>query len=298
MEVCKFELLDGEVDTLWENAPGLSPRDIKKGRRLACQSVPKKDCSIKVRTNDQYLSNYKPDIVSAELVKINKLTEHMAEFCFVTEQAAQFLPGQYALLNLPGVLGARAYSMSNLPNDKGEWHFIIKKMPEGSGTQVLFEHSRVGDIIELDGPYGHAYLRTDSPRDIVCIGGGSGLSPLMSIVRTAVREATLNDNKIYLFYGGRGPADICTPNLIANENELIKRLICRNAISEPSLNGHGIWGGEVCLIHELVIKELGESIPEHEYYFCGPPAMTDTVARMLMMDYKVPFEQIHYDRFY
>ena len=295
---CKFELLEGEVDTLWEDAPGLSSRDITKGRKLACQSVPKEDCVVKVRTNGDFPEASRPSSFSATLTKVNELTDDMAEFCFVSEMGAQFLPGQYCLLNIPGVIGMRAYSMSNLPNNRGEWQFIVKKITDGSATLKMFEDFQIGDKVEIDGPYGHAYLQTDNSRDIVCIGGGSGLSPLLSITRAAVRTPEFNDKNIYLFYGGRGPSDICTPKLVANEKELSDRLICLNAISEPVLNAQGVWGGAICMIHELVIKELGLTIPKHEFYFCGPPAMTDTVARMLVMDYKVPHEQVHYDRFY
>ena len=222
----------------------------------------------------------------------------MAEFCFRTEQLADFLPGQYALLQLDDVPGVRAYSMSNLPNRNGEWHFIIKKIENGAATQKIFQTIKVGDTVKLDGPYGFAYLRPDNPRDIVCIGGGSGLSPIMSIIRAAVREPKLNDKSIYLFYGGRGPSDICVPKLISNEEELNKRVINLNAISEPDLDPTGVWGGDICFIHELVEKKLAATMQDYEFYFCGPLKMTETVARILMINHQVPFEQLHYDRFF
>jgi len=46
---CRFELLDGDMQTLWEGAPGLSERDRKRGKRLACQSCPQGDARIRVR---------------------------------------------------------------------------------------------------------------------------------------------------------------------------------------------------------------------------------------------------------
>ena len=295
---CKFELVEGDVDTIWEDAPGLSRRDIRKGKKLACQSIPQRDCIIKTRPDNRFRPKNKPIRFEAELYQVNQLTANMAEFCFRTKQAAGFLPGQYALLHIKNVPGPRAYSMSNLPNSNGEWHFIIKKTENGAATRKIFETLQTGDTVKLDGPYGFAYLRLDSPRDIVCIGGGSGLSPLMSIVRAAVREQKLNDKLIYLFYGGRGPTDICTPNLISNEDELNSRIINLNAISEPALDPTGVWGGHICLIHELVEKKLGTTMQKYEFYFCGPLKMTETVARMLMIDYQVPFEQLHYDRFF
>ncbi|PWG74531.1 oxidoreductase, partial [Enterococcus hirae] len=85
------------------------------------------------------------------------------EFVFKDDQAADFRPGQYALLHLPGVDGPRAYSMSNIRNADGHWEFIIRKVPNGAGTAALFD-LKVGDRIEIDGPYGLAFLRTDVTR--------------------------------------------------------------------------------------------------------------------------------------
>ncbi len=294
---CKFELIEGEIEDLWEEAPGRSSRDRKKGKMLACQCVPTENCKIKTRLEQHSTPEHKPNRMNAELYQVNKLTKDMSEFCFVTKHAANFLPGQFALLDFPGVQGSRGYSMSNLPNEDGKWHYIIKKVAGGKGTSYLFDIIEVGQSISIDGPYGLAFLKPEIPRDIVLIGGGSGLSPIMSIARAASKDPRLKDRKIHMFYGGRGPEDICTIKLVAADQDLSDHLNCYNAISNPELND-GSWDGECCFIHELVARELGDSLVDHEFYFCGPPPMTDAITRMLMMEYKVPFDQIHYDRFY
>ncbi|MGB1428644.1 MAG: 2Fe-2S iron-sulfur cluster-binding protein [Cycloclasticus sp.] len=295
---CKVEVLEGNVDNIWEDAPGLSPRDIKKGRKLSCQCIPTEDCEIKVRLNPEAAPVHKPIKSKAVLFEINKLTDDMAEFCFKTEHPAHFLAGQFALLDFPGIRGSRGYSMCNLPNEEGEWRFIIKKMPGGSATTTLFDDYQVGAEIVIDGPYGLAYLKPEIPRDIVCVGGGSGLSPEMSIIKAAAKDPRLSDRNIYLFYGGRTPKDICPPALIEADADLKARVKNFNAVSDVDAAEAEGWTGDVGFIHELLGKTLGDKLPEHEFYFCGPPPMTDALTRMLMMEYKVPFDQIHYDRFY
>ena len=57
---CKIEVLSGEVENLWADAPGLSDRDKRKGRVLACQCRPKSDCVIKVRLDEQYTPKILP----------------------------------------------------------------------------------------------------------------------------------------------------------------------------------------------------------------------------------------------
>ncbi len=294
---CKFELLEGEVEDLWSDAPGLSRRDLRKGKKLACQCVPKTKCIIKAQINTVDLPN------TAKYFHVTykgktQLTNDMAEFRFQADNPAKFLAGQYAMFTLPNVKGDRAYSMSNISNEAGYWQFIIKYMPGGNGTHYLFNELKEGDTLNIDGPYGNAYLRDDNDRDIVLIAGGSGLSPVVSIARSLTMNDTFVGRKVYLFYGGRGPQDICTPQLTEELNPLDIELICHNAVSDKGLAKADNWNGPCCFIHELVEKKLGNTMPDYEYYFCGPPPMTEAVQRMVMIDYQVPFKQVHFDRFF
>lgn len=91
---CRFELLDGEVEELWPQAPGLSERERKRGKRLACQCRPRGDCTIRVRCGEEYRPPVPPRRQLATLVERRPLTPDMARFTFRTEAPADFLPGQ------------------------------------------------------------------------------------------------------------------------------------------------------------------------------------------------------------
>lgn len=296
---CQFELIEGDVADLWAGAPGLSVEARTARRRLACQSQVHGDCQIKVRLKPQYISALAPAVRQCRYVRRRELTTDMAEYTFKGEGPADFLPGQFALLSLPGVVGDRAYSMSNLPNPEGEWSFIIKKVPGGRGTAVFDQSVRIGDTVSLDGPYGTAHFRPERARDIVCIGGGSGLSPLKSILSAAVREKSLEQRRIHLFYGGRTPSDICIDTLL-NEDALLKaRVGVISACSSAELGPD--WVGKRGFIHNVLNDWMETEAPspaaDCEFYFCGPPPMTDAVQKLLVLDRKVPMQQIHFDRF-
>jgi toluene monooxygenase electron transfer component len=295
---CQFELLEGELTERWPDAPGLSPRARGRGKRLACQSVPASDCTIKASLKQEMVPAIAPKRQRFSFVGVRALTADMSEFSFRSSGAAEFLPGQFATMALPGVEGPRAYSMSNLPNAAGEWRFIVKRVPGGKGTAVLFDSLAPGDELAVDAPYGNSHLRTDNGRDIVCIAGGSGLSPVLSILRGAVRAPELSDRRLMLFYGGRGPRDICVPEILGADALLSERVVMHTAISDDNAPGANEWSGERGFVHELVRKTLGDRIPEFDYYFCGPPPMTDAVHRMLLLDYKVPNAHLHFDRFF
>ena len=62
---CKVDLLSGELDDLYPQAPGIKQRDRDRGRRLACQSVPRGDCTIKTRVAELYMPKHQPRRMAA-----------------------------------------------------------------------------------------------------------------------------------------------------------------------------------------------------------------------------------------
>ncbi|RXZ33652.1 oxidoreductase [Oxalobacteraceae bacterium CAVE-383] len=295
---CKIELVSGEVVSNWPDAPALGERDRSRGRVLGCQSRPAGDCVVKARPGPQYLTAHAPQRFQATLDETRDLTHDIREFRFKLKERVPFLPGQYALLHIPGVEGPRAYSMSNLAQDAdGAWHFQIKRTPQGKGTGAMFDQVRIGDTIAIDGPYGLAYLRTDSPRDIICIAGGSGLAPMVSIARGVAATAAMSGVKVHLFYGGRGARDICGEDMIQALPGYGERFFFHPIISMPDAASPEEWTGKVGFVHELALEMHGPRLPEHEIYFAGPPMMAQAVQKMLMQE-KVPGAQVHYDAFY
>lgn len=289
---CKFELVQGDIETLWAAAPGLGERDRRRGRHLACQCRAVGDIRIKASTGSEYVPPLLPQRQRAVFTGSTDITHDIREFRFTTDGEAAFLPGQYAMLDLPGVGASRAYSMANTPNAQREWHFQIRRTPQGKGTAVLFDHLQPGDTAGLDGPYGVAFLRTDSPRDLVCVAGGSGLAPMISIARGAAEAGLLASRRLHFFYGARTPQDVCGQEMLACFGERIRYY---PVVSEPGDVG---WEGTTGFVHTHLPAVLPASLPEFEFYFAGPPPMTQALQAMLMVAYRVPFEQIHFDRFF
>jgi toluene monooxygenase electron transfer component len=291
---CKFELLEGQVKTLWDTAPGLTDRDKRRGRHLACQCRAEGDITIKAPVSPSYVPTVAPVRQMATLKSISDVSHDIREFCFESERTADFLPGQYAMLSLPQVTGERAYSMSNIGNDRSQWQFQIRRVPQGKGTDYLFNQLQVGDRIGLDGPYGLAYLRADCPRDIVCIGGGSGLAPMVSIARGAAKLGMLNSRKLYFLYGARTPKDVCGQEMLQTLQDTGANIHFEPVVSMPGEE----WTGATGFVHESLSRVLPQALNQYEFYFAGPPPMTQAIQELLMLEHKVPFEQIHFDRFF
>lgn len=295
---CKIQVVEGDVDVMWKDAPGLSQKEWERGRRLGCQSIPKSSCKIKTIVTPDFVPRDRPQRFLATVTDLSDVTYDMREFRLRGPEPAVFRPGQYALLRMPGGDSLRAYSMSNVGTGEDDWQFVIRRVPNGAMTTRLFDEVKVGSEIEMDGPYGLAYLRPEAPRDLVCIAGGSGLSPMISIARGMAREPALDGRKLHFFYGGRGPKDICGESHLCEIPSYGERVLYHPIVSMPELDENKEWAGEVGFVHELVPRTLAEPLPSYEFYLAGPPPMVEATLKLLMVTHKVPMRQVHYDRFY
>lgn len=291
---CRFELVDGAVEHVRADPPAWTDRDRKRNRWLGCQSRALSDCAIKVRLDPSYESAFRPVRMTGRLAGVTELTHDMREFAFALSGPDGFRPGQYALLTLPGVEGPRAYSMCNLPGE-AVWRFQIKRATGGAATGVLFETLRDGDPVDIDGPYGTAYLREDRDRDLLLIAGGSGLSPMISIARAAATSAALAERRIDFLYACRTPRDVCGDSMLRELSGYGDRLSYRAAISEADAAVG--WEGPTGLAHEAVAALHGERITDVEIYFAGPAAMAAALQKQLH-DMGVDRDRMHFDEFY
>ncbi len=290
---CRFELVDGEVEHLRADPPAWTDKDRARNRYLGCQAAPRGDCTVKFREDPAAVPKIAPRRRRGALLGRTDLSRDFAEFAIRVDGDPAFLPGQYALVSVPGVEGPRVYSMCNLPGEDGVWRFQIRHVPGGAATGVLFGDLAAGTDLLLDGPYGLAHLRPEAPRDLVLIAGGSGLSPMASIARGALAEPALAGRSIHVFFGGRSPADARVAGFLADLAPGRLRLV--TAVSDPD---HGEeWSGPTGFVHEVVDAEMGDGLRDHEVYFAGPPAMAVAVQKA-MHARGVPQAQIHFDEFY
>lgn len=285
---CKLELVSGEVEALWPQAPGLSDRDRRKGRLLACQSRPRGDCALKVRRDPACVPAIRPERRAARLAGTSDITHDIRSFRFRAEGPARFLPGQYVMLALPNGL-ERAYSLANLPNAEGEFEIMVRHVPGGRMTERLF--AAAPDEVRLDGPFGLAHLRPGE-RDIVCLAGGSGLAPMVSIARGVAADAG-DRRRVIFFHGGRTGADVLEPAEIAALTGLRGP-----AEYVPVISGEEVPGLPHGLVHEVAEARLGARIGTFDYYCAGPPPMMQALEAMLLGRAGLPANRVRFDRFF
>jgi toluene monooxygenase electron transfer component len=286
---CRFELIAGSVAHARADSPAWSERDLKRNRWLGCQAMPDGDCTIKFRADPAYVSTPRPGQRHAVLESATPITADITEFTLRIDGSDGFHPGQYALLSVPHIAGGRPYSMSNLPGT-GLWQFQIRRVRDGAFTGHLFDVAKPGDTIQVDGPYGTAYLDTACDRDLILMAGGSGLSPMVSIARGAAAAGMLEKKKLHFFYGCRTQADLFDAALLA---DLGANVYLTTALSDPD----PAWGGQTGFLHDVVGATFGDTLKDHEIYFAGPAVMSTAIQKMAHAA-GTPMTQLHFDEFY
>jgi propane monooxygenase reductase subunit len=210
------------------------------------------------------------------------------------DQPLRFWAGQYVDLTISGADVTRSFSMANPPSEQRTLHFIIKRYPEGAFSALLDGGLRVGQRLTAKGPYGTCFRREGRSGPMLLIGGGSGMSPLWSILHDHAESG--EQRPVRFFYGARARRDLFYLDAFA---EIAKRLpdfrfIPALSHSEPD----DAWTGESGFVHEVLARTLrAEAFDgEPDAYTCGPPPMIDAVIPVLQMAGLEP-DRIHFDKF-
>jgi toluene monooxygenase electron transfer component len=288
---CRFEVASGEVRSRWPDAPGLSPRDRRLHRQLACQSRPLTDCVIRLRLDASYVCATKPQRRTAVLRAIEPVTPDIRRVTVATGGAADFLAGQFVLVHHPDMVAPRAFSMSNTQNGEGIWEFHIRQIPGSEFTTALLA-SAAGATLALEGPYGMAYLRPASDRPVLCVAGGSGISPMLAIARALARGRSARP--LHFYIGGRAPGEVSALLPIAEAACGTCRFHLGAAVSDAGRAAE--WNGETGPIHALVERDLAARLGDFDIYLAGPPAMVQACLAMLLRC-DVAADRVHYDAY-
>jgi toluene monooxygenase electron transfer component len=285
---CKVELASGAVESRWPEAPGLSERDRRRGKILACQSEPRSDCVIRARLAPAECELPRPAELELMVTQLDRPAEGILHLGARADVPVRFLAGQFMLFRLPG--GRRAYSMANPPEDgTRRLEFFIKAKPGGAATRTLFEELRVGHRLRVEGPLGRAFLRKDDAHDIVCVAGGSGIAPMLSIAFEAVRADGRN---VDFFFGVRRPRDFFAQDLLERLAGSGRARVV-TAVSEPD---DVPPGGAAGLVGDVMRSSVPD-LHERTLYMAGPPAMVDAVLRACVTQVGLSADRIHFDRF-
>ncbi|HQT75367.1 MAG TPA: 2Fe-2S iron-sulfur cluster binding domain-containing protein [Acidiphilium sp.] len=200
-------------------------------------------------------------------------------------EAADFVPGQYMEVAIPGTGIRRAYSLANLPNWDGRMEFLIRLVPGGAFSTWLGAGAKPGDALSLRGPLGRFTLDDTSPRSRCLVGGGCGLAPLLSMLRHLAEFQDMQET--HLMFGANREAELFATAEIADLAARLPALAVTTAIWHPE----GDWAGFVGTAAEALGRFLATAANKPDVYVCGPPRLVEAVIATAQL-HGVPAAQI------
>ena len=293
---CKSVLLDGEAEHEDFSTFALSEMEQEEGKVLLCRLFAYSDLEIELLNYDEEtLTSWIPARkLSGAIAAITELTHDIRQIDLALDDALAFRAGQYVDITVPTSGVTRAYSMANSPSDTETLSFIIKVYPDGAFSSLLEHGLKIGDPLEVNGPFGVSFRDEQHQGPMLLVGGGSGMAPLWSILNDLVDSG--QQKPVRFYYGARTKQDLFYEGEIV---ELASRLDDFRFI--PALSDNATaddWQGATGLIHEVLARDYaGERTDvSMESYACGPPPMVEAVLPVFQ-DLGIDADHIHLDKF-
>jgi CDP-4-dehydro-6-deoxyglucose reductase len=294
---CHARLLHGEIH--YPNGPplGLSETEVADGFVLLCQARARTDLRIEIyeiTTPDQARIKRLP----ARVERAVPLSHDVMGLSLRLPAAEpfRFEAGQYIDIMLSGGR-RRSFSIASPPHDARLLELHVRRVAGGEFSDPLFDQDPQNALLAIEGPLGQFVYRSraatpgpvtpDVPTPgtpkpgaapMLLVGGGTGLAPLLSILRHVVENGIERDMIIY--WGVRSERDLYAHAALEDLAQRCPadgrpaRLRYVPVLSEPSPD----WQGSRGFVHEAVLKDI-DDLEKYDVYAAGPPAMIAAVRR-------------------
>lgn len=158
---CKSVLIEGDAEHEDFSTFALSENEQEEGKVLLCRLFAYSDLEVELLNYDEEaLAEWIPARkITGKVSAIEELTHDIRKFDVTLDEEMEFRAGQFADVTIPGSGVTRSYSMGNSPSEKNTLSFIIKIYPDGAFSDLLANQVKVGDPIEVEGPFGTSYRK-------------------------------------------------------------------------------------------------------------------------------------------
>lgn len=278
---CKVQVLEGEYEHGDASNFALMDFERDEGRILACCATAHTDLVIEAEIDEDPDAQFLPLAdFSAELVEARLLTPTIRGLWLRPDRAVPFQAGQYLMLQVPGVDGARAFSVANAPGEALiELH--IRRVPGGRATGWLHDELQVGQTLQFTAPSGRFFVRKSARLPLIFVAGGSGLSSPKSMILDLLAEGCRLP--ITLVQGARNVEELYFRELFETLAEQHPNFAYVPVLSDLPDSAEGsAWAGARGYAHEALKAQFAGDFRGHKAYLCGPPPMIEACIKTLM----------------
>jgi len=277
---CKSFLIEGDIDMEKYSTFALADYESEEGYVLLCRTHAYSDLQIELINYDEEMlkSGIPIQSLKTTILANEPLTRDIRRLVLslVEPREMAFLPGQYVDITIPGTTTHRSFSMANTTSTDDRLEFFIKCYAGGHFSGVLADTMKIGDELDVKGPYGTFVLRESTSR-LVFIGGGAGMAPIISLL-TAMAEQGVERPATY-YYGAQTEADLFHLDELAALAGRLPGLTFVPALSNEVAGSS--WTGETGFVTDVLAAHEGD-LGDADLYLCGPPPMIDAAISVLV----------------
>lgn len=293
---CYAEVTTGDFLLGKHNPDALPTDDECKGGTLLCCSFPRGDLSIDLPFDRNRILAGEVPARTAEIAALEVVGENTLQLTLQLQpdadgcNGAEFEPGQFMELEIPGQDIKRAYSLSNISNWDGSLEFLIRLQPNGLFSTWLRGQAAIGQVLTVHGPKGAFGLTENGLKPRWFVAGGTGLAPMLSMLRHMAAFAEPHPARLY--FGVNQVAELfCQAELTALQAEL-PQLQVTYCVWQPDDTWQGFSGTPA----EALAKDLANATVLPDIYVCGPPRLIDATEAVAKAK-GVPHQQVLSERF-
>ena len=284
---CQSCLLRATAGTLPAPAQlGLKDAWKQQGFFLACVCRPREDLSLE---RCDAAGTY-----DSRVTRVTPLSPNVIGVRLARPPDFEFRAGQFLQLSRPSDGLMRPYSIASLPNeDELELHVALLSDGQMSGW---LQHA-LGQSVSLRGPFGECFYQEGEPdRPLVLAGTGTGLAPLLGVLRTAAQHG--HRGQISLFHGSPQLSGIyLRAELEALIDSLPNLRLFGSLLSGPEaeLGTQGLWQFELAPLDQVVFSRHPK-LDAHRLFVCGQPAIVQSLRKRAYLA-GASLSRIHCDAF-
>ncbi|KZF12317.1 oxidoreductase [Rhodococcus sp. EPR-157] len=265
---CKALCESGDFDAGTYLEDALSVGESEQGYCLPCSMTPKSDLVLQIASTSA-VAKTRAATHESVVTAVDRLSPTTVRLAVEAPQVGEptFLPGQYVNITVPGSEQTRSYSFSCV-SGSDELEFLVKLTPGGSMSTYLADVAAVGDKISFTGPHGSFFLR-EAQRPALLLAGGTGLAPILSILRTLAAESS--SRPVHLVYGASTDEDVVLLDELTELASQLDMFTWDHCVSDPTSTAAN-KGYVTSLLSEEHLHGGDVAV-----YLCGPPPMVEAV---------------------
>ena len=288
---CMGTIRSGEIEYPDGRPPALSEREHAEGKVLLCQARPRGDLVIEAReiktSGDITIKILPCRVERRELLAPDVMRLYLR---LPSAERLQFMAGQYVDILLADGR-RRGFSLANPPHADDLLELHVRRVPDGFFSAFVFDKMKDKALLRFQGPLGSFFLREDSLRPIILIGGGTGFAPLKGMLEHAFQVGL--KRPLHLYWGARAEIDLYLDELPRRWAQEQPNFRYTPVLSEPRPDDG--WLGRTGWVHAAVAADYPD-LHGYEVYMSGPPPMIEA-AKPVFAARGLPEDRLFYDSF-